>query len=178
VSLPPWPSDQDRAHVCRRLEARVRNSPFLLIALVLAVGAGLLDAAVVPADDLAAKELEALAGSWRPVAAENNGNKSSERELMGRHWIRDAQGMWTMWRDGSAVVEWAVTAIDPTQNPKAIDVQVIAGPHRGTIYLGIYELDGDVLRLCFAVPDKPERPTDFSAAKGTARALAVLERDP
>ena len=155
-----------------------RNTLFLLIAFVLSLGAGLLNASLTPPDDGTAKELEALAGSWRPVAAENNGYKSSEREFMGIHWTRDAEGMWTMWRGGEAVVEWAVKTIDPTQSPKAIDIQVIGGPYRGTVYLGIYELDGDVLRICFALPDKPERPTDFSAAKGSLRALAVFKKDP
>ena len=56
------------------------------------------------------------------------------------------------------------------------DIEVTAGVYKGVVYLGIYELDGDTLRICFALPDRPERPTDFSAARGTVRALAEFKR--
>ena len=128
-------------------------------------------------EDGAARELRAMAGSWRPVFMENNGyQSSSEADLSGILWIRDADGRWTARRDGKAVVEWAVRKIDPTQNPRTIDIEVAAGVYKGVVYLGIYELDGDTLRICFALPDKPERPTDFSAAKGSVRALSEFRR--
>jgi hypothetical protein len=43
--------------------------------------------------------------------------------------------------------------------------------------LAIYELDGDTLRICFAMPDRPVRPTEFSAGKGSVRALSVFKRE-
>jgi uncharacterized protein (TIGR03067 family) len=123
-----------------------------------------------------ARELKAMAGSWEPIFTENNGYKSSEGDLTGTLWTRDADGKWVARRGGKTLVEWAVKNIDPTQNPKTIDIEVTAGAYKGVVYLGIYELDGDTLRICFALPDKPERPTDFSAAKGTVRALSEFKR--
>ncbi len=150
-----------------------RNTLLLLITFLLLACSGL--PRVSPEDGIA-RELKAMAGSWRPVATENNGYKASEGDLTGILWIRDADGKWTARRNGKAVVEWAVKKIDPTQNPKTIDIEVAAGPYKGVVYLGIYELDGDTLRICFAMPDKPERPTDFSAAKGTVRAFSEFKR--
>lgn len=150
-----------------------RNTLLLLITFLLLACSG--SPRVSPEDGIA-RELKAMAGSWRPIFTENNGYKSSEGDLTGILWIRDADGKWTARRGGKAVVEWAVKNIDPTQNPKTIDIEVAAGAYKGVVYLGIYELDGDTLRICFALPDKPERPTDFSAAKGTVRALSEFKR--
>jgi uncharacterized protein (TIGR03067 family) len=150
-----------------------RNALLLLITCLLLACSG--SPRVQPEDGIT-RELKALAGSWRPISTENNGFKSSEGDLTGILWIHDADGRWTMRRGDKAVVEWAVKKIDPTQNPKTIDLEVTAGAYKGIIYLGIYELDGDTLRICFALPDKPERPTDFSAAKGTIRAFSEFRR--
>ena len=67
--------------------------------------------------------------------------------------------------------------LDPTKTPKAIDIEVASGEHKGVVYLGIYELDGDTLRICFAMPDRPVRPTEFSAGKGSVRALSEFKRE-
>jgi len=150
-----------------------RNTLLLLIAFLLLARSG---SPGVPPEDGIAREFKTMAGSWMPIFTENNGYKASEGDLTGILWIRDADGKWTARRDGKTLVEWAVKNIDPTQNPKAIDIEVAAGTYKGVVYLGIYELDGDTLRICFALPDKPERPTEFSAAKGTVRALSEFKR--
>jgi uncharacterized protein (TIGR03067 family) len=74
------------------------------------------------------------------------------------------------------VVEWRVKRIDAARNPKTIDLEIMAGEYKGIVYLGIYELDGDTLRLCFALPDRPVRPSEFSASKGSVRALTEFKR--
>jgi len=117
-----------------------------------------------------------MAGTWTVVSTENNGFKSSDGDWAGLLWIRDADGSWTAEQDGKVVVEWAVKKIDPTQHPKTIDIEVAAGAYKGVVYLGIYELDGDTLRICFTLPDKRGRPTDFSAARGTVRAFSEFRR--
>ena len=144
---------------------------------MLLAGPGSANTSGAPPEDGITKELKALAGSWRPISTENNGYKSREGDLTGILWIRDADGKWTARRGDKVLVEWAVKKIDPTQNPKTIDIEVTAGPYKGVVYLGIYELDGDTLRICFALPDKPERPTEFSAAKGSIRALSEFKRE-
>jgi uncharacterized protein (TIGR03067 family) len=153
-----------------------RNTLILWVIFLLLAGPGSANASGAPPEDGITKELKALAGSWRPISTENNGYKSREGDLDGILWIRDADGKWTAWRGDKVLVEWAVKKIDPTQNPKTIDIEVAAGPYKGVVYLGIYELDGDTLRICFALPDKPERPTEFWAAKGTIRALSEFKR--
>lgn len=131
----------------------------------------------VPPDDRFARELQALAGKWRPISAENNGYLASEAELKRDYWIREADGTWSMWRGGKVVVGWKVKKIDATKVPRAIDLEITMGPYTGIVYLGIYELEGDSLRIAFGLPARPVRPTEFSAHKWSGRALAVFKRE-
>jgi uncharacterized protein (TIGR03067 family) len=75
-------------------------------------------------------------------------------------------------RDGTKLT-WPFT-VDPARKPHAIDFRLEGGEGwlriNGT-YKGIYELDGDSLKLCVGSGD--ERPTKFSD-KGAA--LVVLKR--
>jgi uncharacterized protein (TIGR03067 family) len=153
-----------------------RNTPILLVTFLLLAGLGSLNASGDPPEDAFTKEMKALAGTWRPISAENNGYKASEEDLKGARWIRDADGKWTLWRGDKAVVEWAVKKIDAAKSPKTIDIEVAAGAYQGVVYLGIYDLDGDKLRICFALPDRAVRPTEFSASKGSIRALSEFRR--
>ena len=138
---------------------------------------GLPNASGDPQDDVVKKELKAMAGTWSPVSAENNGFKVPEDGLKDTRRALDAEGKWTMRRGEETVLQWKVKTLDPTKTPKAIDIEVASGSHKGVVYLGIYELEGDTLRICFAMPDRPVRPTDFSAGKGSVRALSEFKRE-
>ncbi len=61
--------------------------------------------------------------------------------------------------------------------PKQIDFgKDLAGKDEQRPFLGIYELDGDKLTICYTVYNV--RPTDFSMGRGIAalKRLVVLER--
>ena len=154
-----------------------RNAAMLLGIFLLLVGLGLPKASGDPKDDAFTKELKAMAGTWRSVFAENNGNKTSEEMLKEIRWIRDADGKWAMQRDDKTVLEWTVRKIDTTKKPKTIDLEVTLGSHQGQVYRGIYELDGDTLRVCLAQPERAERPTEFSGRKGSNSALSEFKRE-
>jgi uncharacterized protein (TIGR03067 family) len=60
---------------------------------------------------------------------------------------------------------------DATGYPKTIDLTPDRGPARGKVLKGIYDLDGNTLKVCYVAPDagepeKAERPKEFGA-KGT-----------
>jgi uncharacterized protein (TIGR03067 family) len=69
----------------------------------------------------------------------------------------------------------AKIALDPSKKPKAIDYVVTEGDHKGKKLLGIYELDGDTVKFCFAPPDK-ERPSDFTAERRSGRTYSAWKR--
>ena len=154
-----------------------RSAAILLGAALLLAGLGLPNASGGPREDVFKKELKAMAGTWRPVSAENNGFKVPEDHLKDTRRVLDADGKWSMRQGDKTVVEWKVKSLDPTKTPKAIDIEVASGEHKGVVYLGIYDLDRDTLRICFAMPDRPVRPTEFSAGKGSVRALSEFKRE-
>jgi RNA polymerase sigma factor (sigma-70 family) len=74
-----------------------------------------------------------------------------------------------------AKVECTYT-IDPGKKPKEIDLQVNEGPEqeRGT-WKGIYDLQGDELVLCMALPNQ-DRPTQFASKEGELTTLMKFKR--
>jgi uncharacterized protein (TIGR03067 family) len=65
--------------------------------------------------------------------------------------------------------------IDATQSPKTIDSQPTTPPGTKPI-LGIYEFQGQLLRICNARPGQP-RPKNFDAKQYTGHTLIVWERE-
>ena len=54
----------------------------------------------------------------------------------------------------------------------AVDYAMTEGPTKGKTHLGIYELDGDMVKFCFAAPGE-DRPTKFTAKEGSGRTLSI-----
>jgi uncharacterized protein (TIGR03067 family) len=121
------------------------------------------------------KELQSLKGTWRPVSREVDGTKTSEDDLKGVIILRDEAGMFSVRRGDQVVVDGTIK-IDPTKKPKTVDTTYSAGENKGKVAKGIYEIDGDTYRLCFAQPGS-ERPTEFSAKAGSGNSLIVYKRE-
>ena len=58
--------------------------------------------------------------------------------------------------------------------PKTIDLTFTEGPGKGQTQKGIYELEGDTQKICFAKGDQ-ERPTEFTSKPGSGQMIQVLE---
>lgn len=65
--------------------------------------------------------------------------------------------------------------LDATATPKTFNLNFTAGPEEGNTNLGIYELAGDMWRICLATRGKT-RPAKFAAEPGTGVAVEVLKR--
>jgi uncharacterized protein (TIGR03067 family) len=67
--------------------------------------------------------------------------------------------------------------LDPIRSPTTIDLRIAftRGGEPGTI-LGIYELDGDTLRICASEMDSGLRPAKFAAPTGSKLGLDVYKR--
>jgi uncharacterized protein (TIGR03067 family) len=66
--------------------------------------------------------------------------------------------------------------IDPLAKPKTIDIIFTEGPGKGHSQKGIYELDGDMQKVCIAMPDKP-RPTEFATKPDSGIVIEILKRE-
>jgi uncharacterized protein (TIGR03067 family) len=138
-----------------------------LIAVLVLAGA---DAA----QDAAKKEMNQLEGEWSMVSGEANGTAMPKDTVSsGKRVAKDGETTITF---AGQVYLKAKFTIDPAKKPKAIDYAMTEGPTKGKTHLGIYELDGDTVKFCFAAPGE-ERPTDFTAKEGSQRTLSAWKRD-
>jgi len=152
---------------------RMHTVAVLGIAVLLG-GVGLAAAADAK-EEAVKKELQALKGTWRPVSREVDGVKTSEEELKDVIIRRDEAGMFSV-RLGDQVIIEGTIKIDPAKKPKTVDTTYSTGENKGKVAKGIYEIDGDTYRLCFAQPGS-ERPKEFSAKAGSGNTLIVYKRE-
>jgi uncharacterized protein (TIGR03067 family) len=123
--------------------------------------------------DAIQREMTQLEGDWSMVFGEANGQvMPKETVKSGKRVAKDGETTITI---GGRVFFKAKFTIDPTKKPKAIDYMMTEGPTKGKTHLGIYELDRDTLKFCFAAPGK-DRPTEFTAKEGSQRTLSIWKR--
>lgn len=139
----------------------------LLIALLMLVG-------TAGAEDAVNKDVAALEGEWTMVFGEADG--MAMPEAMVKTGRRVAKGGETTISMGGRVYFKAKINVDATKKPKAIDYVMTEGPTKGKTHLGIYEVDGETVKFCFAAPGK-DRPAEFTAKEGSMRTLSVWKRD-
>lgn len=127
------------------------------------------------AADAIQKDRDAIAGTWTIESIEYGGKKSpADPNRPKLTLIMGADGSVKVQREGNTLME-ATTQIDPSKTPKTIDVAYTTGAGKGQSVLGIYEIDGDTLRVCNASPGK-ERPAEFSALLGSEHVLIAYKR--
>lgn len=114
----------------------------VLLAVVVAVGAS---AAPVP-KELKKKrsDAEVFAGEWQVVSTERNGQPQANHANV---WTIDADLKMKTIHPSGQVLNWTLK-IDPEKTPKEIEL---------TSYKGIYEIDGDEIRLVYS----NQRPANF-----------------
>jgi uncharacterized protein (TIGR03067 family) len=133
-------------------------------ALVL-VGAALLLAADTPKEDAARKELKKLQGTWTAVESQMEGLKDTKIHVK-LQWV--FQGKELFVKSGDKRVKQGSVEVDPSRKPKTIDLLIEGKP----VLLGIYELKGDTLTVCWA---GKERPKEFKAKGNTV--VNILKRE-
>jgi uncharacterized protein (TIGR03067 family) len=126
-----------------------------------------------PAPDALAVETARLAGEWSMVSGEFDGQALPETFV--RSGKRVARGTEVTASFADQVYLKATFTVDPAQKPRSIDYTVIEGTNKGQTLHGIYELDGDTFRSCFA-PAGKDRPTEFATKAGDGRTLTAWKR--
>lgn len=124
------------------------------------------------AQDDAKAELKKLEGTWVMVSGEQEGKPLSEEVVKNARLV--IKGNEHDVKVGSDVFK-GTHKVDPTKKPKEIDSSDVEGPHKGKTIRGIYEVDGNQFKVCFAPPEK-ERPKEFTTKSGTGHILHVWKR--
>jgi uncharacterized protein (TIGR03067 family) len=118
-------------------------------------------------------DLENLQGTWILVAMERDGEDVAAEDFT--DWKAVYEGNRVTLRAGERIRRRGVITLDPSRIPKAIDTRDQDGPYADQTVPGIYSLEGDKLRLCFARPGA-QRPKDFTTKGGAAFLFCVYRR--
>ena len=124
-------------------------------------------------EDAAKTELKKLEGVWQITSGKQDGKSI---DSIKRDKVTVSRDDFTVHHDGK--VEFTVTIkLDPNKKPITVDLRITSEKHKGKTALGIYELNGDDLKLCISGAGATSRPTDFSANPGSDFLTMVLKRE-
>lgn len=124
-------------------------------------------------DNAKAKEdAKKMEGTWKPVTAELAGKPLPDAVVKAMKMIL-TDGKYTV-TIGEQKDEGTVT-LDPSREPRAMDIKGAKGPNTGKTFLAIYELNDATLRICYDLGGK-ERPKEFKTKPDTQLFLVEYKR--
>jgi RNA polymerase sigma factor (sigma-70 family) len=126
-----------------------------------------------PEAELREQALQEMQGTWVLISFEQEGKKFKPGAAPTRLVIAGDQ--YTI-RIGEEDVERGSLQLDPTLSPRGVDFRPTNGPSQGKWFPGIYELQGEHGKHCFAPADK-ERPTAFATRPGSGLTLRFFQRE-
>jgi len=126
----------------------LRSLALLLLACPLAL------AAPVP-KELKRTDAQAILGTWNMVKHSNNGAEPTPQNIK---WRLEADGKASIMNPGDTAIGYK---LHPELSPKGFDWQ-----WPGSLYMGLYELDGDTLKVVITAGASTVRPTELKPAQG------------
>jgi uncharacterized protein (TIGR03067 family) len=139
------------------------------------VAAMILIAAEAPKDDAVKKDLKKMEGTWMQIGETHEGITRTDKENKKAKVKLIIKGDKYSIFFGAKEAGKGTIRLDPSKKPKEIDMVLGGKDFKGQVMLGIYELKGNVLKVCNAFPGKA-RPEEFSAKKGSKRFLFTYKR--
>jgi uncharacterized protein (TIGR03067 family) len=115
-----------------------------------------------------------LQGTWTCASAMIDGKPLAEEAAKKLRLTLTADRYKTQRGEDEVLFDSTYT-IDPTKNPKQIDMIGTEGDLKGKAALGIYKLDGDTLTMCYVMPGR-ERPAAFESLPQSGAFLVVWNR--
>jgi uncharacterized protein (TIGR03067 family) len=125
------------------------------------------------ADAKTKEELKKLQGSWEIEHQELDGKKLAASDLKGRT-ICFGKAFFLV-RQNTSMIQLGKLKFDPSKSPKTVNAMIEKGKQEGDIFPGIYELDGDTLKICFNT-EGDERPKEFKTGPKSGLTLMVCKR--
>jgi uncharacterized protein (TIGR03067 family) len=119
------------------------------------------------------KNEETLDGTWKLIGWEADSKALPEKQLKDGKLVLKGDDYTVTLADIGTVK--GTQKMDPTKEPKAIDIKDASGPNKDKTCHGIYELKGDEFRVVFAPPGKP-RPTKFTTEADSGQWMHVWKR--
>jgi uncharacterized protein (TIGR03067 family) len=124
-----------------------------------------------PQDPASKKDLDGLQGTWKLVSAMRDGEALAQDEVKRTTIVIKDDTFLLPGSAEDATSKEGTIKLDATKNPKQMD----ATSTEKEVMLGIYELDGDRYKVCFAPTGKP-RPGEFASKQGSGNLLQHWKR--
>ena len=129
--------------------------------------------AAEPARDAAAVDLKKLQGTWRMDELEINGQQVPEEKRKDTILVIKDDKYIIKIKDKTYETTFK---LDPSKDPKEIDMFFPDGPNAPKVSKGIYRLDGDTFQLCRAQAPGEDRPRDFVTTADSGLFVVVWKR--
>jgi uncharacterized protein (TIGR03067 family) len=124
------------------------------------------------ADDAALAERQRLVGVWKGHAVEGTGEKpGGPVKLTVTITLEQISAV----QDDKKDLGAGSYKLNPAAQPKRLDGTYVRGQVPKGLYQGIYQLEGDTLKWCTALPRGKEPPREFRTEKGIY--LMILKRE-
>lgn len=134
---------------------------------------GLLLGAAQNKDDANKKKTDSLEGTWNVTGMERGGQPVPTDEYKGA--VLTIKGDKYNFKSGGESEDGTIK-LDPAKKPKTIDLAITSGNDKDKNQLGIYEITGDILKVCVTPPGSKDRPTEFTTKADNAQFIFTLKR--
>jgi uncharacterized protein (TIGR03067 family) len=129
----------------------------------------------VAAVNLLAAELgenKSLQGDWTPVKAELGGQAMPDAVLKTIS-LKLGDGTYDVSVAGEP--DKGTYEVDSSTTPKSMVIRGTAGPNKGRTIPAIYEIEGNLLRICYDLSGA-QRPKEFKSMVGTRLYMVTYQR--
>jgi uncharacterized protein (TIGR03067 family) len=125
--------------------------------------------AVAAEDEATKKDLKAMQGTWKAQSMTQGGMEVPADKIVNHRLVIEGNKLMPK---GSGKEDPGTFTLDASKKPPTIDIK------HGTeeVVQGIYQLDGDTLKICLTPPGGT-RPEEFASRPGTKVMLIVLTRE-
>lgn len=121
----------------------------------------------------AKKDLVKLQGEWVMAGLEVDGKVVPEEKLQGTTLVIKGDKYMTIVKDTKREV---TLTLDPSKDPKTIDMAFPDGTNAAKVGKGIYRIEGDTFIICRAQSTDGERPTQFGTWPNTGVFMVTWKR--
>jgi uncharacterized protein (TIGR03067 family) len=127
-----------------------------------------------PVADKPRDDREAIQGNWVAVSAKMDGQEAPAEAIKDFLLVITADKLVF---NPKGENRSSTYQLDPAKTPKVIEATPQDGPAKGKTVRGLYELDGDHLKLCLLNGEGKE-PTEFATKPGSGLRMLILKRKP
>jgi uncharacterized protein (TIGR03067 family) len=121
-----------------------------------------------------AADLKKMSGTWAGALIEIGGKPPTDNEKKIKIKLVIVGEKYTVFFDEMKITDGTLK-LDGSKKPKTIDAMPSEGEHKGKLQPGIYEVDGDELKIVFTDPGK-DRPKEFKTREKTDEVMMSYRR--